>query len=188
MFSGEFIMSSPNSADLSITPTPRLAIQFLDGSQVTWQETEAALRSDSIYDIIPGISLGATPQGRYIFNNGAVTQPFDAISVSNLDNPNSIGGTVFIKDTNGNIVATTTLPSIPPGGAAGYLLMGRTPGDPLGLFPSTTTLPARADGLFHGTLELGTTGQTATGLCIVLAQEYNGNSMLNLPVFHSPVP
>jgi hypothetical protein len=78
--------------------------------------------------------------------------------------------------------------SIPPDGAAGYLLIGRTPGDPLGLFPSTTALPASADGLFHGTLELGTTGQTASGACIVLVQEYNGYSMVNLPVFHSAVP
>jgi hypothetical protein len=31
-------------------------------------------------------------------------------------------------------------------------------------------------------------GQTTTGMTIVLSQEFNGNSMLNLFVFHSPVP
>jgi hypothetical protein len=31
-------------------------------------------------------------------------------------------------------------------------------------------------------------GQTPSGMCIILAQEYNGNTMLNLPVYHSPVP
>jgi hypothetical protein len=32
------------------------------------------------------------------------------------------------------------------------------------------------------------TGLSAAGFNIVAAQEYNGNAMLNLPVFHSPVP
>ena len=89
---------------------------------------------------------------------------------------------------NANTVATAPIPAIPPGGAAGYLVIGRAPGDPLGLFPSNTVLPAGADGVFHGTLVVGMNGLSASGQCIVLAQEYNGNTMLNLPVFHSPVP
>ncbi len=132
--------------------------------------------------------MGATPDSRYVFNGPAVTQPFDAISISNLDNPNPISGTLWVKAPNGNIVASATIPSIPPGGAAGYLVIGRTPTDTLGLLPSTTVLPAGVDGQFHGTLEVHMTGQTPTGFCVVFALEYNGNSMLNMPVFGSPNP
>jgi hypothetical protein len=37
-------------------------------------------------------------------------------------------------------------------------------------------------------VELATTGQTVNGACIVLLQEYNGYSMVNLPVVHSALP
>ena len=186
-FTVQFSMSSPNPSDISLTPSPRLTIQFLNGTQVTWQENENALRSNSLYDIIPGISLGATEATRYVFNGSAVTQPFDAISISNLNNPGPLGGTVILRDSKGQTVATTKLPQIPPGGAAGFLVIGRNPGDSAALFPSNTVLPASADGIFHGTLVVSTTGQTPSGQCIVLVQEYNGNAMTNMPVFHSPV-
>ena len=68
---------------------------------------------------------------------------------------------------------------IPVHGAAGYLVIGRTPGDPLGLFASNTLLPAGTDGIFHGTMVVNMSGTNVT-----LAHEFNGNSMLNLLVFH----
>jgi len=189
MFSVQFSASSPISSDISLTPNPMLTVQFLNGSGgVTFEETETSVRSDSPYTLIPGINLGAAPAGRYVYTGAAVNLPFDAISVSNLNNANSISGTLTIQDVNANTVATAPIPSIPPGGAAGYLVIGRSPGDTLGLFPSSTVLPAGTDGIFHGTLLVSMDGLTVDGQCIVLAQEYNGNTMLNLPVFHSPVP
>lgn len=76
-------------------------------------------------------------------------------------------------------IASATIPQIPIGGAAGYLVIGRTPGDALGLLPSSTVLPAGSDGIFHGTLVVNMNGPN-----IVLAQEYNGSAMLNLLVTH----
>ncbi|HEX5431741.1 MAG TPA: hypothetical protein VFW83_07230 [Bryobacteraceae bacterium] len=163
-------------------------VTFLNGNRVTFQTRESAFRGNALFNIIPGINLGATPASRYVQDGAAWTMPFDAISVSNLNNTNSITGTVTLQDSDGHAVATASIPSIPPGGAAGYLLIGRAPGDSLGLFPSSTTLPAGDDGIFHRILVVGLTGLTPTGQSFVLAQEYNGNSMLNLPVFGSPVP
>jgi hypothetical protein len=188
MFSMQMKMSSPNPGDIQITPNPMLTIRFLSASGVTFEETESAVRSNSPFSIIPGVSLGATPAGRYVYTGTAVNQPFDAISISNLNNPNPISGTLTVKDRNGDPVASAPIPSIPAGGAAGYLVIGRSPGDPLGLLPSNTVLPAAADGIFRGTLEVATTGQVLGGMCIVLAQEYYGNTMLNMFVYHSPVP
>lgn len=188
MFSLQITAQSPVSADIALGPNPLLTIQFVNGSQVTWQETETAVRSNSAFDYIPGINLGATPATRYVYNGAAVTAPFDAISVSNINNTQPITGTVMIQDVNSKTIATANIPAIPAGGAAGYLLIGRTPGDSLGLFPSSTVLPADPTGIFHGNLVVSTTGQTASGFTIVLAQEYNGNSMLNLLVGHGAVP
>jgi hypothetical protein len=188
MFGLQFVMSSPVSGDLDVTPTPRAIIQFLSGSRVTFETQVAAQASNSLYSIIPGISIGATPAGRYVLTGSAFNLPFDAVSISNVNNSNPITGTATLQDMNGNAVATSTIPAIPPGGSAGFLVIGRTPGDPAGLFPSSTVLPATPDGIFHGTLILGMTGLSATGFNIVAAQEYNGNAMLNLPIFHSPVP
>lgn len=67
-------------------------------------------------------------------------------------------------------------------------MIGRTPGDSLGLFPSSLVLPAGTDGIFHGSLVVSMNGQTPNGQCIILAQEYNGNTMLNLSVYHRSVP
>jgi hypothetical protein len=117
-----------------------------------------------------------------------VNLPYDVLSITNLNNPNAVTGTATLKNNDGSPVAMASLPSIPPGGAAGFLVIGRNPGDPLGLFPSSLVLPAGADGVFHGILEIATSGQTASGQLIVLGQEFNGNSMLNLFVFHSQVP
>lgn len=188
MFSMTFSMASPVSADLDITPTPRGTVQFLKGTEVTWQENVPAQRPNSAFSIIPGISTGATSDQRYAFDGGAVTTPFDTLSISNLNNPNPIAATMTLKDLSGNVVATSPAVTVPAGGANGYLLVGRYDGDPLGLFPSNTVLPAAPDGLFHGTLVVATTGQVAGGMCIIMGQEYNGFSMLNLPVFHVPHP
>lgn len=188
MFGMQFVMSSPVSRDLDVTPTPRANIQFLSGGRVTFETQVVAQASNSLYSIIPGISIGATPAGRYVQTGSAFNLPFDAVSISNVNNSNPITGSAILQDLDGNTVATATIPAIPPGGSAGFLVIGRTPGDPLGLFPSSTVLPATPDGVFHGTLILGMTGLTAGGFNIVAAQEYNGNAMLNLPIFHSPVP
>jgi hypothetical protein len=175
----QILISTPNTADINLNDL-QLSVRFLtaDG-RVNLETQETALRSNSPYGMIPGINLGATPQGRYVFTGPAVNLPYEGISISNLNNPNSVTATATI---------TTPIPAIPPGGAAGYLVIGRTPGDALGLSPSSTVLPAGADGVFHGTLEIATFGQTANGQLIVLLQEYNGNAMLNAFVFHSPVP
>lgn len=42
--------------------------QILNGSQVAFQEQEPAVHTNSPFSIIPGINLGATPQGRYVYN------------------------------------------------------------------------------------------------------------------------
>jgi hypothetical protein len=77
------------------------------------------------------------------------------------------------------IIGPINIPAIPVNGAAGYLVVGRTPGDPLGLFPSSTVLPSLNDGNFHGTMIVNMSGPNIT-----LAQEFNGNAMLNLLVVH----
>jgi hypothetical protein len=178
MFSGQITATSPNPADLTLTPSPLLTIQFLNGSQVTFEETESTQMSGPNNSYIPGINIGAAPAGRYVYSGAAVEQPFDALSVTNPSTA-PISGTVTIEDSNANAIATAPIPAIPPGGAAGYLVIGRTPGDSLGLFPSSTVLPAASDGIFHGTLLV-----TMDGPNITLAQEYNGNAMLNLLVLH----
>jgi hypothetical protein len=178
MFSMQFIELTPFSADLARTAPPQMTIQFLNGSQVTREETESARAGGAINSYIPGINIGATPAGRYVLAGTAYTQPFDAISVTNQGTA-AINGTVTLQDFSGNTVATAPLPDIPAGGAAGYLVIGRSPGDTLGLLPSSTVLPAGSDGIFHGTLVVKMNGPN-----IVLAQEYNGNAMLNLLVLH----
>jgi hypothetical protein len=188
MFSAQILISSPNTNDISPPNEVFLSVRFLNGSQVTFEEQETALRNNSPFSVIPGINLGATPAGRYVQTGTAYNLPFDVISVSNFNNPSPISGTLTIKDGNADVVAMAPIPPIPPGGAAGYLVIGRFPGDPLGLFPSSTVLPAGADGIFHGILEVGMTGLVPGGFNIVLAQEFNGNTMLNLPVIHTSVP
>jgi len=186
MFSMQLSLSSPTAADINPNSV-QLTGQFLNGSQVTFEEQEPALYTNSIFSIIPGINLGATPATRYVYNGTALTLPYDVLSVSSFNNPNPITGNATLLDSNGNIVATAAIPAIPPNGAAGFLDIGRFPGDPLGLFPSSTVLPAGSDGIFHGSLVVGMSGQIATGITIVLSQEFNGNALLNLYVFHSPV-
>ena len=187
MFSMQIVLSSPNPADINPNFV-QLLVRFLNGSQVTFETQEAAVQANAPYSLIPGINLGATPATRYVMTGTAVNLPYDVISVSNLNNPGPISGTLTIKDLKGNTIVAAPIPAIPPGGAAGYLVIGRTPDDPLGLLPSSTVLPAGSDGIFHGILEVGMNGLIPNGRTIVLAQEFNGNTMLNLPVFRSGVP
>ena len=180
MFSVQFLILSPNPSDLNVTPNPLLTIQFLNGNQVTFEEVGNARGIPGLNtSYIPGISLGAAPAGRYVYNGAAVTQPFDEFSITNESTTGPISGSVTIQDNNGSPVLTAQIPPIPIGGAAGFLVIGRTPGDNLGLFPSTTVLPAGADGIFHGTLAVNMNGPN-----IVTAQELYGNAFLNLLVFH----
>jgi hypothetical protein len=134
MFGLQLAISSPVSGDLDVTPTPRANIQFRSGSRVTFETQVAAQASNSLYSIIPGISIGATPAGRYVQTGSAFNLPFDAVSISNVNNPNPITGTATLQDLNGNTVAKATIPAIPPGGAAGFLVIGRKAGDPSDCF------------------------------------------------------
>lgn len=188
MFSMQIVLSSPNSADINGNFV-QMAVRFLNGSQVTFEEQETAIPGNAPFSIIPGVNMGATPAGRYVQNGSAWTQPFDVISVSNLNNPNPINGTLTIKDLGGTTLVTAPIPAIPSGGAAGYFVIAdpSLPNTPA-LLPSSTVLPADSDGIFHGVLEVGILGLSPNGRAIVLAQEFNGNTMLNLPVFRSPVP
>ena len=158
MFSAQFLMSSPNPADIMLTPNPRLTLQFLNGNRVNWEGAENTQRANSPVSIVPNINLGATPETRYTYTGTAVNLPFAVLSVTNLNSPGAITGTVSLQDLKHNTVAQAILPGIPSEGAAGFLLIGRTPGDPLGLFPSSTVLPAGNDGIFHGTLVIQMSG------------------------------
>jgi hypothetical protein len=71
MFSVQLAMLSPISADLDVTPNPQLTIQFLNGSQVTFEETANARPSGPPVSYLPGINLGATPAGRYVHRRGS---------------------------------------------------------------------------------------------------------------------
>lgn len=149
-FSAQFLISSPNSADVAAAAT-QLTIQFLSGSQITFEETENAQLPGPDVSYIPGVSIGSTPSSRYIYSGAAVTAPFDAISITN-QSASPITGTVTLLASDGtSAVGPVNIPAIPVNGAAGYLVVGITPGDPRGLFPSSTVLPSLDDGNFHGT-------------------------------------
>jgi hypothetical protein len=174
MFSMQGVMLSPVSADLDVTPVPQITVQFLNAAnQVTAEEAEKWIHGALPVSYVPGINQGATPAGRTAGN-----LPYDAFTITNASAV-PITGTVSIVDLNGNTIVTASIPSIPRSGAVGYLLIGRSPGDTLGLFSSSTVLPADAAGIFHGTLIFAMNGQN-----VVLAQEYNGPAALNLLVLH----
>lgn len=177
MFSAQFLISAPNPADVAAAVIT-LTIQFLNGNQVTFEETETPQLAGPNVSYIAGVSIGGTPAARYVYNGAAVTAPFDAISITNRSNV-PITGTVTLVNADGSVVGPANIPAIPVNGAAGYLVIGRTPGDALGLFPSSTVLPMLNDGNLHGTMIVNMSGPN-----IVLAQEYNGNAMLNLLVSH----
>jgi hypothetical protein len=177
MFSLQGTISSPSPADVALASL-QLTAQFVNGSQVSFQESETGQLPGPNVSYIPGINIGATPAGRYVYSGTAVTQPYDVLSVTNAGN-SPITGTVTLVDANGATVATASVPSIPVNGAAGFLVIGRSPGDSLGLFSASTVLPAASDNIFHGTLVVSMSGTNVT-----LAQEFDGDSMLNLLVLH----
>jgi hypothetical protein len=177
MFSMVMTMTAASGADLDVTPLPLLTVQFLDANGlVTFQEQEQAVDVGSVRATSAAtFSEGAAAASRYVYTGNAVDLPFTAFSVSNPSATTSVRASIAVNYANGNPVTTVALPSIPPLGAVGYLLMGRTPGDPLGLLPANVNFTAGADGIFHGTY--GVVG--ASGPVIFLSQEFYGSSMLN---------
>src|SRR6185437_12367180 len=53
MFSLEILIASPNTNDINPSDVQE-AVRFLNGSQVTLQTVEMAIRTNSPYDIVPG--------------------------------------------------------------------------------------------------------------------------------------
>jgi hypothetical protein len=179
MFSFQYQVLAASATDMAKVYTPLLTVRFLSGGIVTQEEQELAVVGTPAKTNfgVGSVNEAGTPANRY----GTPALPFDVFSVTNPSSTQSITGTVALYDYNDNIVATATIPSIPPLGAAGYLLIGRFAGDTLGLFPSSTSLPAAdldSQGVFHGALLA-----TFSGPAIFLSQEFNGNAMLNLVVF-----
>ena len=181
MFSMQLTMIANSGADLDATPLPLLTIQFLNGNgAVTFQEQEQALDVSAIGSAArASLNEGASAQGRYYAPNGALVQPFTAFSVTNPSSTSTLSASIVLYDFAGNLLATVPLPPLAPLAAAGYLLVGRNNGDPLGLMPFDTLLPSGADSIFHGVY-----GVQASGPVVFLSQEFYGNSMLNAFIVH----
>ena len=176
MFSVLMTMTAASGADLDATPLPLLTVQFLNTGSVTFQEQEQAVDAASVRTTSAAtLDEGATPAARYVYTGAAVNLPYTAFSVSNPSATAAVTASIAVYDANGNLTAAVTLPAIPPLGALGYLLVGRTPGDTLGLLPSSTTFAAGSDGIFHGTYGV----IASSGPVIFLSQEFYGSSMLN---------
>lgn len=177
MVSVQEILSSTVASDINLVSV-QLTAQFLNGSQVTFQESELFGLPGPNVSYIPNINIGSFPGTRYVYNGTAVTQPYVVLSITNTSG-SPITGTVTLYDRNGAFITNAAIPSIPVNGAVGYLVVGRNATDPLALYPYSIVLPPGSDGNFHGTLIVSMTGPN-----IALAQEFNGNSMLNLLVQH----
>jgi hypothetical protein len=169
MFSLQLTIIANTGADLDATPLPLLTIQFLNNNgAVTFQEQEQALDVSATGNSArASVNEGASAQGRYYAPNGALVQPYTAFSVTNPSPTSSLSASVVLYDFAGNLLATVPLPALPPLGAAGYLLVGRSSGDPLGLLPFETLLPSGADSIFHGVY-----GIQANGPVVFLSQEF----------------
>ncbi len=184
MFSAEFQVLAASGADLDILVPPLLTVRFLTNGVVVDEEQEtASAPSTRTQFVVDSLAEGATAANRYVYTNASagsvVTAPFVAFSVTNPSPSQTVTGTLTLYGTDGTTISTVQLPSIPPLGAIGYLLVGRFPGDTLGLFPSSTVLPDPTNsGTYHGALFV-----QFSGPAVFLAQEYNGNAMLNLVVF-----
>ena len=177
MVSVQEILSSTTPADINLVSV-QLTAQFLTGSQVEFQEAEMFQLPGPNVSYIPSVNIGSSPGTRYVYNGTAVTQPYAVLSITNTSG-SPITGTVTLVDRNNAFITNTAIPSIPVNGAVGYLVVGRNADDPLALYPYSIVLPPGSDGAFHGTLIVSMTGSNIT-----LAQEFNGNSMLNLLVQH----
>jgi hypothetical protein len=176
MFSILMTMTAASGADLDATPLPLLTVQFLNNGLVTFEEQEQAVDAAFVRATSAAtLDEGATTASRYLYTGAAVNLPYTAFSVSNPSATASVTAAIGVYDANGNPVSAVTLPAIPPLGAVGYLLVGRTPGDTLGLLPSSTAFTAGSDGIFHGTYGV----VSSSGPVIFLSQEFYGSSMLN---------
>jgi hypothetical protein len=177
MFSVLMTITGASGSDLDQTPLPLLTIQFLgpDGL-VTFQEQEQAVDVTAV-KTVSGATLdeGAAPAGRYVYTGAAVNLPFTSFSVTNPSTTASVTASIAVSDASGNVIKTVVLPSLPPLSAVGYLLVGRDASDTLGLLPSSSVLPAGADGIFHGTYSV----VNSSGPVIFLSQQFYGDSMLN---------
>jgi len=182
MFSMQLTILAASGADLDATPLPLLTIQFLNSTgAVSYQEQEQALDIAAIGSSArASVNEGASAQGRYYAPNGAYLQPYTAFSVTNPSSTSTLTASIVLYDFTGFPLATVPLPPIPPLGAVGYLLIGRSPGDPLGVLPFDTLLNSGADGIFHGVYGI----TQANGPVVFLSQEYYGNSMLNAYIVH----
>ena len=179
MFSLQLTITANTGADLDVTPLPLLTVQFLT-TGASFQEQEQALDVSSIATSArASVNEGAADEGRYFYSGTALVEPYTAFSVSNPSATASLSATIVLYDFNGDSLASIPLPPLPPLGAAGYLLVGRTAGDPLGLLPYDTLLPSGADEIFHGVY-----GVQANGPVVFLSQEFYGNSMLNAFIVH----
>jgi hypothetical protein len=184
MFSAQLQVLAASAADLNILVPSLLTVRFLnaDGS-VSFEEQEQAygITAGVTEAVVDSVAEAAMPDNRYVYSGTAVTLPFMVFSITNPSATVSLSGTAYLFDAGGGIAAQATIPAIPPGGAVGYLLIGRSPGDTLGLFPSSTVFPLSSTdstGTYHGAfaVELNNPG-------IFLAQQFNGFAMLNLVVF-----
>jgi hypothetical protein len=181
MFSVLLTITANTGADLDVTPLPLLTVQFLTtGADISFQEQEQALDVSAIGNSArASVNEGAADEGRYYYSGTALLEPYTAFSVSNPSATTPLSVTVVLYDFSGDSLASIPLPPLPPLGAAGYLLVGRTAGDALGLLPYDTLLPSGADEIFHGVY-----GAQANGPVVFLSQEFYGNSMLNAFIIH----
>lgn len=179
MYSMQMQMLAASPADLALLQLPLVTQRFLDGTgQITLVEQETAVENPITTAGINSLNEGGTAAVRYVLNGNDYTLAFVSFSVTNTSATQSLTGTLNILDYNNNIVASASLPAIPPLGAVGYLLIGRGAADTLGFLPSSTVLaPAGPEGAFHGTLRMNFTGPA-----IFLAQEFIGASMANLVI------
>jgi hypothetical protein len=179
MFSMQMQILGSSAADLALVQLPLLTAKFLDSSgNVTLVEQEVAVEFPVSTAGINSLNEAGTAALRYVLSGSSYVDAFVAFSVTNPSATQSLTGTLNLVDFNNNVIATSPIPSIPPLGASGYLLIGRSPGDTLGLFPSSTILsPTGPEGVFHGTLRVNFSSPA-----IFLAQEFDGISMLNIVI------
>jgi len=144
------------------------------GAVPTWQ-TSIPLWRDSELSAEWFTTFTASPTQETRSAPGAVFNAFAIFNAS--DQAQTIS--VTISDQSGNQIGTATTPIMPARGTAGFLLIGRVPGDALGLWPATLSLPSNSDGLFHGFLDFK---GAAGGNIVAMVNRYIGNSLSNMIV------
>jgi hypothetical protein len=181
MFSMQFLILSSNPADLAQVPLPFLNVRFVSGGIVNYEEQEVAVENVSLLSAyaVDQMDEGAAPAGRYVYTGTAVNLPFVAVSITNPSATQTLTGTVNILNYDGAVLETAAVPPIPPLGAGGFLLIANPASSTTALFPASTVLtPLEAGSTsLHGALQA-----TFSGTAIFLAQEFEGQAMLNLVV------